>query len=949
MTDCTFSENTAPSGGAISNEDCSPILTNCAFTHNSAGHVGGAISNTRNRDEPVLTLIKCTFTENVAENSSGAVFNWISSAVLINCTFSGNRSHEGGAMHTYTGSATLTNCSFSGNSANVGGAMYNYIRSKLVMDNCTFTGNAAENGGGIYNKSSTSTLINCTFAGNSGYTGDAIACDSAYFQECSNLELTNCILWDDGKAISNNDNSTIVITYSDVRGEQQGEGNIDVDPLFADPGYWDPNGTPDDQNDDFWVDGDYHIKSEAGRWDPVSESWVIDDVTSPCIDAGDPNSLVAFELFPNGGIINMGAYGGTTEASKSPSSLHAKYGGGTGEPNNPYLIYTAEQMNAIGAEPNDWDKHFKLMADIDLSSYTGTAFNIIGERYYYDVRLVKNPFTGVFDGNGKRVSNFSYTSTDIERVGLFGYVEGGTIKDLGLIDPNVDAGTGDYVGSLVGDMDEGTITNCYATGGVSGEGKVGGLVGKSEDSTITNCYATGGVSGVGEVGGLVGESKDSTITNCYATGGVWGNDYVGGLVGNKDGTITNCYATGSVSGDNYVGGLVGARDYWHGSINSSFWDMETSGQATSAGGTGLTTHEMQDINTYLSEGWDFVDKPDGPSDIWAEPAGGGYPILWWQLSPLPELPTFSGGTGEPNDPYLVSTAADLNSIDHNPRLMEAHFKLMSDIDLTGVDFFIIGNRILPFTGVFDGNGHTISNFSYISTDTYSRVGLFRYVSWGGEIKDLGLIAPDVDAGTGRGVGSLVGRLQGGTIINCYAEGGSVLGDWSVGGLVGKNDDGTITNCYVQGSRVSGWSTIGGLVGGNGEDDYSGTITNCYVQGGRVSGDGRIVGGLVGTNYNGTGTITNCYATGSVTGTSDFGGLVGGGNGTVIFSFWDTQASGKQDSNGGTPKTTAEMQTATTFLEAGWDFVDETKNGTDDIWWIPEGHDYPRLWWETSEQ
>ena len=56
----------------------------------------------------------------------------------------------------------------------------------------------------------------------------------------------------------------------------------------------------------------------------------------------------------------------------------AQYGGGAGEPNDPYLIYTAEQMNAIGADPNDWDKHFKLMADIDLSQYTGTEFNLIG-------------------------------------------------------------------------------------------------------------------------------------------------------------------------------------------------------------------------------------------------------------------------------------------------------------------------------------------------------------------------------------------------------------------------------------------------------------------------------------------------------------------------------------------------------------------------------------------
>jgi len=134
---------------------------------------------------------------------------------------------------------------------------------------------------------------------------------------------------------------------------------------------------------------------------------------------------------------------------------HAKYGGGTGGPNDPYLIFTAEQMNEIGLSGNwdDWDKHFKLMADIDLSAFTGTSFNIIPT------------FSGVFDGSGHTISNFTYTSTDTDYIGLFGLVDGedAVIKDLGLLDPNVDAGTGTYVGALIGQLGYGggTITNCY--------------------------------------------------------------------------------------------------------------------------------------------------------------------------------------------------------------------------------------------------------------------------------------------------------------------------------------------------------------------------------------------------------------------------------------------------------------------------------------------------------
>ncbi len=100
----------------------------------------------------------------------------------------------------------------------------------------------------------------------------------------------------------------------------------------------------------------------------------------------------------------------------------------------------------------------------------------------------------------------------------------------------------------------------------------------------------------------------------------------------------------------------------------------------------------------------------------------------------------------------------------------------------------------------------------------------------------------------------------------------------------------------------------------------------------------------------SGYVIRCYSTGAVSGSSSLsvGGLVGSDRQPrVILCFWDTQTSGQNTSVGGTGKTTAEMQTADTFLKAGWDFVDETANGTEDVWWILEGQDYPRLWWETG--
>lgn len=166
------------------------------------------------------------------------------------------------------------------------------------------------------------TIINCTFSGNVAYQGGGI------WSNYGEMTVTNCILWgnrdsggtDESAQI---DGTTTVVNYCCIQGLTGGlggSGNIGDDPCFIEPRYWeDPCNTPTYPWDDIWVDGDwdYHLKSQAGRWEPNSESWVQDAVTSPCIDSGDPMSPIGDELFPNGGRVNMGAYGGTAEASKS--------------------------------------------------------------------------------------------------------------------------------------------------------------------------------------------------------------------------------------------------------------------------------------------------------------------------------------------------------------------------------------------------------------------------------------------------------------------------------------------------------------------------------------------------------------------------------------------------------------------------------------------------------
>jgi hypothetical protein len=291
----------------------------------------------------------------------------------------------------------------------------------------------------------------------------------------------------------------------------------------------------------------------------------------------------------------------------------AKYSGGTGEPNDPYRIATAEDLNDIGNHKRDWSRQFILVNDINLAEFAGTQFNIIANG--------TTKFTGVFDGNDHRIWNVTWNSITRDGIGLFGYVgTGGQIKNLGMENVNVQAGNGWYVGGLAA-QNEGTITNCYSTGSVSGWMYVGGLVGFNY-GTIVSCCSTGSISGNYSAGGLLG-GNSGTITSCYSTCSVTGEYFVGGLVGDHVGTITGCYSTGSVSGTGYqVGGLVG-RSY-KGTVGTSFWDTQTSGQSISAGGIPKTTGEMKIESTFTEAGWDFV-------NIWDICEGTNYPRFCWQI------------------------------------------------------------------------------------------------------------------------------------------------------------------------------------------------------------------------------------------------------------------------------------------------------------------------------
>jgi len=240
----------------------------------------------------------------------------------------------------------------------------------------------------------------------------------------------------------------------------------------------------------------------------------------------------------------------------SASVVYGQPWDGNGVDGDPYQIWTAEDMQAIGADANYWGAHFKLMKDIDLGSYTGTSFNIIGNPY-------TPHFTGVFDGNEYTISNFTYTSPDANFIGLFACVgNNGKVKQL--VMQNVNASGNWFTAGLVG-MNFGKIYDCTITGTISGNNSTGGLAGENYGE-ISDCSVTAQVQGIDETGGLAGDNH-GTILDCYANSNVDGNSVTGGLVGkniglSSDGLISWSYATGEVSGDNYnTGGLVGINSY----------------------------------------------------------------------------------------------------------------------------------------------------------------------------------------------------------------------------------------------------------------------------------------------------------------------------------------------------------------------------------------------------
>ena len=522
-----------------------------------------------------------------------------------------------------------------------------------------------------------------------------------------------------------------------------------------------------------------------------------------------------------------------------------------------FYITTAQQLKQLADEVNAGDsksdKTYLLANDIDLSVYPN--WTPIGRFDPPDDML---PFSGVFDGQGYSITGLTISGNEDAR-GLFGYTYCSAIRNVVIRNPEIEGK--DQVGALVGYQaysNQG-IKNCAVIGGkIQGRNHVGGLVGYMEQSPIQNCYSTCEVVAMNfYAGGIVGDHRVvASIRNCYATGNISGT-YSGGIVGVAQ-DVERCVALGqTVTGksSNRVTDSVRISDVYAWRRMKVNGITVTDGAANNENGADLV-YNGGALSTQFSEIF-------ANDDAWTY-TENGLPILKaLKGAQSSELPTWVKAGSAANVVY-IHTMADLanlaSAVNSGVNMSGKTFLLMNDIDLSGLNWVPIGYYIdwnnsnnKPFSGVFDGQGHSIIGLTI--SGGQNDAGLFGYTHLA-TIRNVVIRNPQIE---GRGeVGALVGR-QGYSstgIEKCAVIGGRIQGAGSVGGLVGYMEESPLQNCYTTCEVIATDSYAGGIVGSH---LVGASIRSCYATG-NVSG--RYSGGIAGLTQG----IEQCVALGqTVTG------------------------------------------------------------------------------------
>ena len=568
-------------------------------------------------------------------------------------------------------------------------------------------------------------------------------------------------------------------------------------------------------------------------------------------------------------------------------TVAAAFAGGSGTVENPYQIANGAQLAKLAQDVNGGNNYagtyFVLTADILLNNTEGWENwgSTAPANPWTPIGSDANPFTGTLDGDGHSVSGIYISTANYQ--GLVGYLgSGGTLQNLGVKASYIKGGS--FVGGVCG-WNDGTVINCYNIGSVEGNSYVGGVCGYNK-SNVINCYNTGNVTGSSyNVGGVCGQNYFGTVTNCYNTGSVEGNRYVGGLCGQNSATVTNCYNSGSVEGNRYVGGVCGMNVmgnvmgnvincYNIGSVEGNY-DVggvcgRNDGTVTNcyyltgmaAGGIGYGSGDATEKNAdqFQSGAVAYLLQGKQAEQVWGQnltlAPKDSYPVLGG-LKVVQNGDGYANELKQDGDFYLISTADELRLFASmvNGGQPSISAKLTADIELNNTtgwenwnesteglnSWTPIGSNEQPFTGTFDGQGHTVSGI-YVNSSNNCQ-GFF-------------------------------GATNGATIINLHTAQGYIRGNGSVGGIVGNAEGGSIEDCTNGCTIASTGSSNGGIVGyGRGVQ-----ITGCTNNGPLVAGQYQN-GGIAGTVEDST--IDRCVNNADITVADHAGGIAAyNTNGTV---------------------------------------------------------------------
>ena len=641
-------------------------------------------------------------------------------------------------------------------------------------------------------------------------------------------------------------------------------------------------------------------------------------------------------------------------------SIVSAYSGGTGTSIDPYQIANVADLLTLAGTAANYNKYFILTADIDMAGQTFTKAIIAPDTNSSLSGFQGTAFTGTFDGNGHNITHFTINGGLYNSyIGLFGYINGGSVKNLGIENFSVNGAS--YIGGLVGYNGSGSLTNCYSTGSVSGDSYIGGLVGYNINGNISSCYsACSACCNNQYAGGLVGYNGGS-ITNSYSTGNVCGYYYIGGLVGYNTYSITNCYSTGTVLGSGYLGGLVGRNER---GISKCYSTGTVIGYDQYLGGlVGYNYNSSSSLAYAAITNCYATGEVDGS---WSSYMGGlvGYnysanSTSWPYTTPVLISYCYStgavtgigcsavGGLAGYSNSICVSSFWDIytsgrSSSSGGIGITTAEMKLLSTFASAGWNFITVWDiddgQTYPYlfkkTNYSGGNGtppapyqianvedlltlaNTVTDYNkcFIQTTDINMAGraspiaiiaaststdsFFEGTVFSGTFdgNDHEITHFTINGGSNNSYLGLFGRIDGGSVKNLGIENFSVSGGYQyIGGLVGRSLHGNITNCYSTGT-VSGSSNSQYVGGLVGSNSTGNSITNCYSTG-AVSGssNSQYIGGLVGVNNYGS--ISDCYSISVVSGSLQVGDLAGYNSGTINDCFSTGAVSGSSNLGG----------------------------------------------------